>query len=146
MKTAVKRLDGKEKLLKLTRKMEVDMRSFCRDNGIESESELIRQAIAKYIYADYKDETLKLQGLKKIEDNITELRDMLNILFIYVETMHTNLLAYNPEIDPALIDAAYASATTRHDKFFNAFQNRLKNAPPFFERVLHKYFSEASNA
>jgi len=140
-----KRLDGKKKLLPLTSRMEVDMRSFCRDKGIKSESELIRQAIAKYIYADFKDETLKLQGLKKIEEKITELKDMLDITFKYLRLMHINTLAYHPEIDTQFADAAFASANNRHDKFFNVFQDGLKNDPPFFERLLHKYFSGDSN-
>ena len=143
-----KRLDGKKQITALTSRLESDMRSFCRDKGIESESELIRQAIAKYIYADYKDETLKLQGLKNIEEKLAELRDMMDITFKYIRVMHINLLAYHPEIDPsdtALVEAAFLSATIRHNKFFEAFQDSLKNDPPFFERLLHKYYTGDSN-
>jgi len=143
-----KRLDGKKKLVTLTSGMKTDMRSFCRDKGIESESELVRQAIAKYIYADYKDETLKLQGLKQMREALSELKDMIDILFKYVRLMHINILAYHPEIDTRdeqLVNAAFASANVRHDKFFNKFQNSLKNDPPFFERLLHKYYSEENN-
>jgi len=136
-----KRLDGKKKLTALTSRMEADMRSFCRDKGIESESELVRQAIAKYIYADYKDETLKLQGLKQTQEKIAELRDMVQIIFSYLRLMHINILAYHPEIDTQFADAAFASANNRHDKFFNVFQDSLKNDPPFFERLLHKFYS-----
>jgi hypothetical protein len=139
-----KRLDGKKKLTALTSRMEADMRSFCRDKGIESESELVRQAIAKYIYADYKDETLKLQGLKQTQEKIAEIRDMVQIIFSYLRLMHINILAYHPEIDKQLADAALASANNRHDKFFNSFQDSLKNDPPFFERLLHKFYSEDS--
>ena len=137
-----KRLDGKKQITALTSRLEADMRSFCRDKGIESESELVRQAISKYIYADYKDETLKLQGLKQIQETITELKDMVDITFKYIRLMHINILAYHPEIDIHLADAAFNSATVRHDKFFNVFQESLKNDPPFFERLLHKYYSE----
>jgi len=144
MKTS-KRLDGKKKLLPLTSKMEADMHSFCRDKGIKSESELIRQAIAKYIYSDSEDGTLKLQGLKQIQEKIAELRDMIDILFKYLRLMHINTLAYHPEIDPQFADAAFTSANNRHDKFFNVFQDSLKNDPPFFERLLHKFFPGDSN-
>jgi hypothetical protein len=145
MAAKTKRLDGKKKLIPFTSRMEADMRSYCRDKNIESESELIRQAVASYIYADYKDETLKLQGLKKMQEQITELRDMLDIFFNYVRIMHINILSYLPEIDTKLVDAAFASATNRHNKFFNAFQDSLKNNPSFFERLLHKFYSGDSD-
>jgi len=140
-----KRLDGQKILVAPTSRMRADMRSFCRDKGIESESELVRQAIAKYIYADYKDETLKLQGLKQTHETLAELKDMLDITFKYIRLMHINNLAYHPEIDTQFADAAFASANNRHDKFFNVFQDSLKNDPPFFERMLHKFYSEETN-
>jgi hypothetical protein len=136
-----KRLDGKKKLVHFTVRMEKDIRAFCRDKGIESESELIRQAVAGYIYADYGDETLKLQGLKDIREQIAELRDMLDLTFRYIRLMHINLLAYHPELDGELTGAAFASAQTRHGRFFSSFQESLKSDPPFFERLLHRYFS-----
>jgi hypothetical protein len=140
MKKTVKRLDGKKKLVSLSAELEEGIRAFCRDKGVESESELIRQAVAKYIYADYTDETLKLQGLNELSRKITELRDMIDVTFRYVRLMHINLLAYQPEIDSELADAAFASATARHEKFFTAFTDGFKNDPPFFERLLHTYF------
>jgi hypothetical protein len=139
--TKQKRLDGKKKCLALTSKLEVDMRSFCRNKNIESESELVRQAIANYIYADYSEDTLKLQGMKKIQDQITELKDMIDITFKYLTRFHISMLAYHPEIDPNLVDAAYQSAVARHEKFFKVFQDSQKNDPPFFERVLHTFIS-----
>ena len=142
MKKNIKRLDGKGKLLTFTKKLELDMRTFCRDKGIESESELIRQAIAKYIYADYQDETLKLQGLKITQDQLTELKDMINIVFSYIIIMHKNMLAYHQELSPQVTDAAFVSANTRHEKVFNVFHDSFKNDPPLFERLLHKYYSE----
>jgi len=142
---STKRLDGMKKNIHFTARLQADMRTFCRDKNIDSESELIRQAVAKYIYADYKDETLKLQGIKKLEDKINELRDMINIIFSYNRLMHINLIAYNKELDTQFADAAFSSANKRHDKFFNKFQESLKNDPPFFERLLHKYYSEDSN-
>jgi hypothetical protein len=140
-----KRLDGKKKLLTFTSRLESDMRSFCRDKGIESENELIRQAIGKYIYSDYQDETLKLQGTKQLQDKVTELHDMLEIIFSYLIKMHTNLLAYHPELDPNVKDAALASAVNRHDKLMLSFQDGLKNNPSLFECLLHSFFSEDSN-
>jgi len=58
----------KKKLISITEKMETDMQSFRRDNGIKSESELIRKAISKYIYTDYKDATLNRHIMKQIQD------------------------------------------------------------------------------
>lgn len=140
-----KRLDGKYLSLHLTKRLEVDMRTFCRDKGIESESELIRQAIGKYIYADYKDETLKLQGLKQLQQKISELRDMNEIIFSFLCFMNKSNLAYHPEIDPELKEAAYVSATNRHDKFINSFRDTLKNNPPMFEKLLHTFYSESGD-
>jgi hypothetical protein len=145
MKKNNKRLDGKKLCLALTSKLEADMRSFRRDKNIESEAELIRQAIADYIYADYSEDTFKLQGMKKIQEQLTELRDMLDVAFKYLNFFNVNFLAYHPEIDPQLADAAFNSATARNDKFFNKFQDSLKNDPPFFERLLHKYYSDGNN-
>jgi hypothetical protein len=125
--------------------LEADMRSFCRDKNIESESELVRQAVADYIYADYSEDTLKLQGMKKIQDQLTELRDMLDITFKYLNYFNINFLVYHPDIDPQLADAAFNSAMARNDKFFNKFPDSLKDNPPFFERLLHKYYSEDKN-
>jgi len=137
-----KRLDGKKLLVALTRDMESDLRSFRQDHKIESESELIRQAIGNYIYSDYKDETLKLQGMKKIQDQITELRDMIEIVFKYLVRFHISMLAYHPEIDGSQVDSAYQSAMHRHEKFFNALQMSMRNDPPLFERLLHIFYSE----
>jgi len=144
MKTT-KRLDGKKKLITLTSRLQADMSSFCRDKNIESENELIRQAIGKYIYADYKDETLKLQGIKQLQDKIAELHDMIEIVFNYLIKMHVNILAYHPELDPTVKNSALPSAVARHDKFMASFQDDLKNTPPFFERLLHTFYSEENN-
>jgi hypothetical protein len=58
--------------------------------------------------------------------------------------MNISNIAYHPEIDEKFKDAAFASANNRHDKFFDTFLNSLKNDPPFFERLLHKFYSEDS--
>ena len=141
-KKTAKRLDGKNVCLALTKQLETDMRSFCRDKGIDSENELIRQAISKFIYADYEDETMKLQGIKQTHEKLSELKDMINILFSYTRFLHIYNLAYHPEIGPQNAEAAIASANFRHEKIFNKFQDSLKNEPPFFERLLHKFYSE----
>ena len=134
-----KRLDGKKKLVTLTSRLEEDIRSYCREKGIESESELIRQAIVKYIDGEYDDDTLKLSGLKDIKESLAQIRDMISVLFSYQQLMHLNLLAYHPEIDGELKDAALTSAQNRHEKFFASFRERLRDNPPFFEELLHKY-------
>jgi hypothetical protein len=141
-KPSSKRLDGKKKLIALTSEMEGRITGYCREKNIESESELIRQAIVKFISPeDYSDETLKLKGIKDLMAKVEEVRDMTDILFRYMRLMHVNLLSYNAEIDAALADAAFGSAMARHERFFRSFQESLKNDPPFFERLLHTYFS-----
>ena len=134
-----KRLDGKKKLVPLTAQIEQDMRSYCREKGIDSECEFIRQAIVKYMDSDYDDNTLKLTGLKDVREHITQLKDMISVLFNYLHRMHLNLLAYHPEIAEELKDAAYASASNRHEKFLAGFRKRLQDDPAFFERLLHAY-------
>ena len=141
MKTSKKRLDGGKKLVSLTESLERDLKSFCREKGIESESELIRQAIARYISGDYRDETLRLTAMNDMLKKMAEMRDMIDVLFRYTRLMHINLLAYYPEIEGEFADAAFNSAQRRHEKFFAAFQNSLKNDPPFLERLLHNFFT-----
>jgi len=143
-KSKARRLDGKQKLLCLTAQMTRDLHSYRVDNKIESESELIRQAIAAYIYRDYDDGTLKLSGLKDIRESVSHLRDMVSVLFSYLHEMHKNLLTYHAEIlTDDLKKAAFASAESRTEKFFSYFQGRLKSEPRFFERLLHQYFTGA---
>jgi hypothetical protein len=142
---ASKRLDGKKISLHLTAVLENDLRQYRTEHRIESEQELIRQAIAKYVGGGYDDDTLKLSGIKDVHSLLSVLRDMVSVLFSYSHMMHLNLLAYNPEIPDELKDAAYASASARHDKFFSGFQNRLKNDPPFFEKLLHNYVAGSSD-
>jgi hypothetical protein len=140
-----KRLDGRNKQIKFTHRLETDMRSYCRDKGIESESELIRQAVGKYIYADYKDETLKLQGIKQLQDKIDRQRDMIEIIFKYLIKMHVNILAYHPELDTTVKKSALDSAVARHEKLFSSFLDDFKNDPPLLERLLHSFYSDDSN-
>jgi 2-oxo-4-hydroxy-4-carboxy--5-ureidoimidazoline (OHCU) decarboxylase len=137
--TTAKRLDGKKKLLSLTARMEADLRLYCRERNIENESELIRQAVVKYLDADYDDNTLKLSGLKDLRESVERIRDMMTVVFKYLRLMHVNLLAYHPEIAAEYKDAAFKSASSRHDKFFAGFQERLREDPSFFERLLHTY-------
>jgi hypothetical protein len=137
-----KRLDGKNKLITYTKQMEADVQAFIRDKNIESENELIRQAIGSYIYRDYEDDTLKLQGMKNIQNQITELKDMIDITFKFLNHFHISMLAYHPDIDPTQVDTAYNSAKRRHEKFLISFQESLRREPPFFERLLHRYYSE----
>ncbi|GMO57917.1 MAG: hypothetical protein Ta2G_17880 [Termitinemataceae bacterium] len=132
----------KKKLIALTKEMYADLSSYCRDRGIESESELIRAAIAKYIYADFQDETLKLQGLNTMSAKLDEMRDMIEIATRYLKKMHINMLSYHGEIPEDLKVAAMSSALMRHEKFFSSFRSDLRSDPSFFEHLLHNYFSE----
>jgi hypothetical protein len=134
-----KRLDGKKKLVSLTSQMEADIRLYCRERGIENESELFRQAIVRYLDADYDDNSLKLSGLKEIRENLSKLQDMTTIIFKYLSLMHVNLLVYHHEIPDEFKDAAFANAQARHEKFYAGLRKRLKEDPPFFERLLHTY-------
>src|SRR5215469_9969422 len=88
-----KRLDGKKKLLSLTSRLENDIASYCREKGIENESELIRQALVKYIHGEYDEETFKLSELKGIRESLAQLRDMVSVMFSYTHMMHLNQLA-----------------------------------------------------
>jgi len=137
--SSTKRLDGKKILVSLTSQLEEDIYSYCRERGIESQNEFIRQAIAKYLDSDYEDNTLKLISLKNLQEKLSELYDMVSILFSYQHMMHLNTLAYHPEIAHELTDAAFASATNRLEKFFASFRERLRDDPAFFEKLLHIY-------
>ena len=130
---------GVKKIIYLTTEIAEDIHTHCRDNGIKSESELIRQAIIAYIDKDYHDSTLKLSGIKAIKDSLSRINDMLSVFFNYQNMMHLNLLAYHPEISGGLKDAAYRSAQDRLDKFNESFRNHLKENPPFFEYILHEF-------
>jgi hypothetical protein len=130
---------GKKKIVYLTAEISEDMRAYCRENGIKSESELVRQAIVAYIDRDYSDSTLKLSGIKNIKDGVSQIRDMLSVLFSYQNTMHMNLLAYHEPLDDSVKDAALKSAQSRLDKFNDFFRNRLKEEPTFFQALLHNF-------
>ena len=134
-----RRLDGKPRSITLTAQMDRDIRAFCRENKIESESEFIRQAIVEYISSYYSDNALKLLGLKEIKVKLSNLKDMLSILFSYQNAMHMNLLAYHHPLDDSVKDPAIKSAQSRLDKFNEFFRNRLKEDPPFFEGLLHNF-------
>jgi len=61
----------RKKLINFTDKMAADMRSFCRDKRIESENELVRQAVAKYIYGNDKDKTPDRHVLKQFQEMLS---------------------------------------------------------------------------
>ena len=127
------------KLIPLTAQMKEDIHLYCRDHNIDSESELVRQAILAYMDRDYQDNTLKLSSLKDIRENISQIKDMLSIVFNYLDLMHMNLLAYHPEIAEEYKAAASSSAKLRQEKFFSTFRERLKNDPSLFIKILHDY-------
>jgi len=136
---------SKQKAINLTAEMAENIRSYCREKKIKSQTELIRQAIVHYIDREYDDNTLKLSGLKDIRENIAEIKDMISVLFNYVNLMHLNTLSYHAEIADDYKDAAYKSAENRLDKFFVSFRERLRDDPAFFEKLLHKYVSGSLN-
>jgi hypothetical protein len=125
-------------LLSLTAEQENDMKAYRVEKGIESEQELIRQAICSLIY-EYDDNTLKLSGLKDLKESIAQMRDMISVLFMYVDLMHLSTLAYHPEIAGELKEAAFSSAGLRHENFFALFKERIRDDPKLFEKILHDY-------
>jgi len=130
---------GIKKIIYLTKEIAGDMRLYCRENGIKSESELVRQAVVAYIDKDYSDNTLKLSGIKNIKDGISQIHDMFSVFFNYQNMMHLNLLAYHAPLDDSVKVSALKDAQYRLDKFNESFRNHLKDEPPFFEKLLHKY-------
>ena len=140
-----KRLTGKKKLVALTPGIEADMRSYCREKRIGSESELVRQALVHYMDREYDDDTFKLSVLKDVRESLGRLLDMVSVLFSYQHMMHLNLLAYHPEITGDFKGAAFSSAEARLDKFFDSFRDRLADDPAFFERLLRDYVAGAAD-
>jgi len=138
-----RRLDGKQKLVSFTAQQTLDIKIYCQANGIKSESEFIRQAVVYYIDRDHSDNTLKLSSLKDVKENLSQIQDMLSIIFSYLHQMHGNNLAYHPELDASVKDSAYNSAQQRLERFFTSFQERLKEDPSFFEKLLHKFVTGA---
>jgi Arc/MetJ-type ribon-helix-helix transcriptional regulator len=127
--------------VKLTDEQYNYIESFRREKGLESNSELIRQAVIAYIGRDTSDATFKLQAAAKTQDKVDEVRDMVDVLFRYLRLMHINLLGYHPAIDEEYSEITFNSATERHNRFFEAVQDSLRSDPAFFERLLHNYFS-----
>jgi len=74
-----KRSYNKKKLIAFTEKMDADMRFFCRNKCIKSESELVRKAVANYIYTNKKDETPDRHILNQLQDILS--RCQLSISF-----------------------------------------------------------------
>jgi metal-responsive CopG/Arc/MetJ family transcriptional regulator len=137
-----KRMYPVKKLLSLSAEQDDKLRAYKRERGIESESELIRQAVIKYIEPDYGEETLKLSGIKDIQKDIRRLNDMLSLMFIYMRKMNESFFAYHPEIDDTLKSAALQSAKIRNDRFFESFKMNIQQDSSFFEQLLHTYFTE----
>lgn len=141
MKKRLKRLDGKQKLIAFTAQQTDDIKQYCRNYGIDSENELIRQAVVYFIDRNNSDNTLKLSSLKDVKDSLSEIHDMIAVVFTYLHHMHANLLAYHPEINIEFKETAFSSAEQRIAKFYISLQERLKEDPAFFEKLLHRYIS-----
>jgi hypothetical protein len=141
-KPTAKRAYTVRKCVSLTGEMERGLKTLCRDKGIESEGEAIRMAVASFVDRSYSEETLKMQGIHALRNEVEKLTDTLEIIFKYMDKMHLNILGYLPEIETEFKEAAFRNASFRHDKFFNVFQNGLKDDPAFFEKLLARYFRE----
>jgi hypothetical protein len=136
-----KRLNGKKKLIAFDANMEARIKLYCAENNVESESEFIRHAIASFFENNVRDETLQLKALRDCRRRIGELRDMITVIFSYLRRMHESILGYHPEIPEEMKDAAFQSAQRRNERFFDAFKAGLASDPPFFEGLLHDYFT-----
>ena len=126
-------------LVAFTAQQTEDMRQYCLQNGIKSKCEFVRQAVVHYIDRDHSDDTMKLSSLKDLKNNLSQIIDTLSVLYTYLHSMHGNILAYLPEIPADFKDSAYSSSQQRLERFFISFQERLKEDPSFFEKILHKY-------
>jgi hypothetical protein len=117
---------------------------YMKNNGLDNMSELCRQAILKEVAQD--DHTLLMKSQKRGNDTLEEIKNMLEIIFIYLRTMFTNELCYMPEIDgDEMKAAAEESANRREKKMFAAFRQNIKNNSPLFERLLHVYFTDGAD-
>jgi Arc/MetJ-type ribon-helix-helix transcriptional regulator len=131
--------------LRLPDDLEREIELYCNEHRIKSKSEFFRAALKKYMEPDVRDETLLLVGVKDMQIKLQKIVDMLQTVFSFLFTMHKNNLAYHPEIPESLKREAAASASKRFDTFYNAFQKNLQSDPPFFERILHQYYSGDKN-
>jgi predicted DNA-binding protein len=128
--------------LRLPEDLDRELDLYCSSHNIKSKSGLIRAAIRYYIEPDVKDETLRLAGIRDMQIKLQKLLDTQQIVFNFLVSMHKNNLCYHPEIPEQLKHGASVSAAGRFNKFFDSFQNSLKNDVSFFERILHRYFSD----
>jgi len=79
--STTKRLDGKGKLVRLTAAMEKDMKVFCKKRGIKSENELVREAIAAYIYTDPNSTALNVYSMEELCRKIDMVQSSFNRVF-----------------------------------------------------------------
>jgi Arc/MetJ-type ribon-helix-helix transcriptional regulator len=128
--------------LRLPEKLDRELDLYCSSRHIRSKSDLVREAVRYYVEPDVKDETLRLIGIKDMQIKLQKLIDAQQVIFSFLVSMHKNNLCYHPEIPDSLKPEASASAGARFDTFYNSFQNSIKNDMPFFERILHQYFSD----
>jgi hypothetical protein len=122
--------------------MESEIKSYCREKGIGSESEFIRAAIVSYIAGEIKDNDFILSEVMKINSRLQHIEDVLTAMHQYNRFTHIDLLMYNAEIDDAMKEAANKSAVLRHKKVEDAYHESLYRAPAVLERALHRMFTE----
>jgi hypothetical protein len=139
-------LKSRKKLYNFNDKLINLMQTYCIENNIKSESDLVRRAIEHYcIDRGYDDNSLQLQGIKNLESKIEELKYMISILFNYTHMAHESNLLYHAELDKNQIDTAIDSAQFRIGTFYKAFQQRLRDNPVIFDKLLHDLFSGSLN-
>jgi hypothetical protein len=128
--------------IRLTKEQMEKCKAYQLENGIKSLSELCRQGILHYIDYEVTDSTLQMQASQRLENQIAELRDMLDLLFRYTKLSHIHLLGDHTPIPEELSEAASKSASARHAKFMSIFKKSLEKESGFFERLLHEYYTE----
>ncbi|MDR0684691.1 MAG: ribbon-helix-helix domain-containing protein [Spirochaetaceae bacterium] len=141
-KNSKRLMKRKHKSFRLPEELEHELDLYCGVHNIKSQSDLICEAIRYYIKPDIEDETLRLIGIKDMQVKLQKVIDAQQIIFNFLIFMYKNNLCYHPEIPESLKNEASMSAKSRFDTFFNSFQESLKNDVPFFERILHQYFSD----
>ena len=141
-KNAQRMTKKKHKSFRLSEELERELDLYCSSRQIKSQSDLICEAIRYYVEPDVKDETLRLIGIKDMQVKLQKAIDMLQVMFNFLISMYKNNLCYHPEIPESLKREAFMSASKRFDIFYDFFQKSLKDDAPFFERILHQYFSD----
>jgi len=135
--------DGKILGVRISKELENAIKVHCLENKIENESELVRVAVAKYIFPDSSDTALQYVSLRDMQIKIQDLSDAVHIILEYMKSMHRHLLIYKNNIPDNLLNSAVEGAQKSYRDFFKDFTDGLKNDdPPFIERMLHRWYDD----